>query len=170
MRTRRFTQADAAADAVALLKADHRQFKQWFDAFGQSRSAASKRKLVSGICNALTVHTRIEEEIFHPAFLAATRDVDRHREAELEHACARRLIAQIRASDPGDDHFDSQVHALCEMIRHHVKEEEQPAGMFAEARGSKRMDLKALGLQMAVRKSQLLAELVALRGNRLQPA
>ena len=49
MRTRRTIQADSAADAVALLKADHRQLKQWFDAFGLSRSAASKRKLVSGI-------------------------------------------------------------------------------------------------------------------------
>jgi hypothetical protein len=169
MRTHHSTQPEASADAVALLKADHRQVRQWFDAFGKSRSAASKRKLVAGICNALTVHTRIEEEIFHPAFLAATRDVDRYHEAEVEHAGARNLIAQIQAADPADDYFDSRVHALFSMFRRHVKEEEQPAGIFAEARGSKRMDLKALGARMAARKTELMAELRAMQGYRLQP-
>ena len=40
------------------------------------------------------------------------------------------------------------------MIKHHVKEEEQPGGMFAEARKSD-MDLDALGEQMAARKKEL---------------
>ncbi len=45
---------------------------------------------------------------------------------------------------------------LSEMIKHHVKEEEQPGGMFAEAKKSA-MDLVALGQQMATRKKELLA-------------
>jgi hypothetical protein len=40
------------------------------------------------------------------------------------------------------------------MIKHHVKEEEQPGGMFAEAKKSG-MDLKALGERMLARKSEL---------------
>ena len=40
------------------------------------------------------------------------------------------------------------------MIKHHVKEEEQPGGMFAEARKSD-MDLDALGEQLAQRKAEL---------------
>ncbi len=43
------------------------------------------------------------------------------------------------------------------MIKHHVKEEEQPGGMFAEARKSE-MDLDALGEQMAARKAELEGE------------
>ena len=54
-----------------------------------------------------------------------------------------------------NDYFDSKVHVLSEMIKHHVKEEEQPKGMFAEAKRSK-MDLKALGAQLATRKSELM--------------
>jgi hypothetical protein len=42
------------------------------------------------------------------------------------------------------------------MIKHHVKEEEQRGGMFAEARDSE-MDLKALGEQLAARKAELMA-------------
>jgi uncharacterized protein (UPF0335 family) len=41
------------------------------------------------------------------------------------------------------------------MIKHHVKEEEQRDGMFAEARQSG-LDLKALGAQLAARKSELM--------------
>ena len=77
-----------------------------------------------------------------------------HHEAEIEHEGAKNLIAQIEASSPDDDYFDSKVKVLSEMIKHHVKEEEQPGGMFAEARKSE-MDLDALGEQMAQRKSEL---------------
>jgi hypothetical protein len=40
------------------------------------------------------------------------------------------------------------------MIKHHVKEEEQPGGMFAEARKSD-MDLDEIGEQLQQRKHQL---------------
>jgi hypothetical protein len=39
------------------------------------------------------------------------------------------------------------------MIKHHVKEEEQPGGMFAEAKKSG-MDLRALGEQLLARKQK----------------
>jgi hemerythrin superfamily protein len=143
-------------DAIGLLKADHRQVEQWFEAFEKTKSDTKKQDLASRICKALTVHTTIEEEIFYPAFLAATEDKDMHHEAEVEHAGAKNLIAQIENSGPQDDYFDSKVHVLSEMIKHHVKEEEQRGGMFAEAKQSD-MDLAALGAQMAARKKELMA-------------
>jgi hemerythrin superfamily protein len=145
-----------APDAVALLKADHRQVKQWFEEFEKSRSAKVKQTLATNICKALTVHTEIEEEIFYPAFLRATKDKDMHHEAVIEHDGAKQLIADIESSSPADDYFDSKVHVLSEMIKHHVKEEEQQGGMFAEARKSKKMDLAALGQQLLARKQQLM--------------
>ena len=145
-------------DAVALLKADHKQVKDWFDEFEKSRSASRKKKLAGDICTALTVHTQIEEEIFYPAFIAATKDKDMHHEAVIEHDGAKNLIAQIEGSDPSDDYYDSKVHVLSEMIKHHVKEEEQPDGMFAEAKHARKMDLVALGQELFARKSELMAE------------
>jgi hypothetical protein len=144
-----------AADAIALLKADHREVAAWFEQFEKSRSDEKKLSLARRICTALKVHTTIEEEIFYPAFLAATEDKDLHHEAEVEHEGAKSLIAKIDASGPDDDYFDARVKVLSEMIKHHVKEEEQPGGMFAEARGAG-MDLEALGAQMRERKSQLM--------------
>ena len=155
-KTARRASVKASPDAVALLKADHRQVSGWFDEFQSSRSSRRKQELAGKICKALTVHTQIEEEIFYPAFLAATRDKDMHHEAAVEHDGAKKLIAQIEASGPNDDYYDAKVKVLSEMIRHHVNEEEQRGGMFAEARQSS-MDLKALGEQLKARKDELMA-------------
>jgi hemerythrin superfamily protein len=141
-------------DAVALLKADHRQVEEWFEQFAKSRNSAKKQQLAADICSALTIHTQIEEGIFYPAFLEATDDKDMHHEAMIEHEGAKRLIAELDGMKPEDDYFDARVTVLSEMIKHHVKEEEKPGGMFAEAKKSK-MDLKGLGEEMSARKMEL---------------
>jgi hemerythrin superfamily protein len=147
----------ASKDAIALLKADHRQVESWFSQFKKAKKTDRKRKLAEEICHALKVHTRIEEEIFYPAFLVATREKDIHHEAEVEHAGAKKLIADIEAMNPEDDYYDAKVKVLSEMIKHHVKEEEKPGGMFAEARKSD-MDLDDLGGRMKARKEELDAD------------
>jgi hemerythrin superfamily protein len=149
--------SELGQDAIALLKADHRQVEDWFEQFEKARNDDRKLDLATKICNALTVHTMIEEEIFYPAFLDATEDKDLHHEAEVEHNGAKNLIAEIEASGPDDDYYDAKVKVLSEMIKHHVKEEEQPGGMFAEARKSD-MDLDALGERLAARKAELESE------------
>jgi hemerythrin superfamily protein len=146
--------SEVGQDAIALLKADHRQVEEWFEQFEKAKTDERKLDLATKICNALQVHTTIEEEIFYPAFIEATEDKDLHHEAMVEHAGAKKLIAEIEASEPDDDYYDAKVKVLSEMIKHHVKEEEQPGGMFAEARKSD-MDLDALGQQMAERKAEL---------------
>jgi hypothetical protein len=141
-------------DAIALLKSDHRRVEKWFGEFKKARSESRKERLAIQICNALKVHTRIEEEIFYPAFLTATEDTDKHHEAEVEHAGAKRLIAEIERMQPGAEYYDAKVKVLSEMIKHHVKEEEMPGGMFAEARKAD-MDLESLGEQLKARKNEL---------------
>jgi hemerythrin superfamily protein len=143
-------------DAIALLKADHREVEQLFEQFQSTRSDSRKQSVAEKVCQALKVHTQIEQEIFYPAFLETTGEKDIHHEAEVEHAGAEKLIAEIEASGPEDDYYDAKVTVLSEMIKHHVNEEEKRDGMFAKARQS-RMDLKALGDQLAKRKSELMA-------------
>ena len=142
------------SDAVSILKADHRQVEGWFSEFEKSKTTSRKQQLASKICEALIVHTTIEEEIFYPAFLEATADKNIHHEAIVEHDGAKRLIEQIQAMPAGDDYFDAKVTVLSEMIKHHVKEEEKPGGMFAEAKKSD-MDLDELGTRLLRRKQEL---------------
>jgi hemerythrin superfamily protein len=141
-------------DAIALLKSDHRQVEEWFEEFEKARTSSRKQDLANKICEALHVHTVIEEEIFYPAFIEATEEEDLHDEAQVEHDGAKYLIGKIEASGPDDDLFDAQVKVLSEMIKHHVNEEEKRDGMFAKARQSE-MDLDELGQQLASRKAEL---------------
>jgi hemerythrin superfamily protein len=141
-------------NAIQILKADHREVEGLFKAFKNSKSAAEKQSLAKEICEALKVHTRIEEEIFYPAFIQATGDKELHNEALVEHQGAKRLIEEIENSGAGDALFDAKVKVLSEMIKHHVKEEERFSGMFIKARIAG-MDLRALGILVQARKQEL---------------
>ena len=146
-------------DAIALLTADHKEVKSMFEEYDKlgDRANASKKKLADLICAALTVHTTIEEEIFYPALRAASKDAaDLLDEAEVEHAGAKDLIAQIEEMDPEDDLYDAKVKVLGEQVEHHVGEEE--GEMFTKAKKAK-LDLAALGAEMAMRKDELAATL-----------
>lgn len=155
------TKKAAPKDAIALLKADHREVEAWFEQFERARSESKKLELATKICTALKVHTMIEEEIFYPAFLKATGDEDMNNEAIVEHDGAKKLIAEIEAMTPADELYDAKVKVLSEMIEHHVGEEEKPKeGMFAEARAAD-MDLEELGVRLQARKEELMAEMEA---------
>lgn len=142
------------SNAIALLKADHREVEQMFESFEKARGEDRKKSLATRICNALRVHAQIEEEIFYPAFYEATREEDLHNEAIIEHDGVKKLITEIESSGPGDQYFDARVKVLSEMVKHHVNEEEQRDGLFAKARDSD-MDLAEIGEQLATRKAQL---------------
>jgi hypothetical protein len=149
---------NGSQDAIALLKADHREVEGMFGEFEKTNSDSRKQDLAERICTALKVHTIIEEEIFYPAFLEATDDKDIHHEAEVEHEAAKHLIGEIEAAGPDDDYFEARMSVLSEMIKHHVKEEEKRGGMLAEAKSSD-MDLAALGEQMLKRKTEAMGQM-----------
>lgn len=139
-------------DAIKLLKQDHREVEQLFDQFERAR-ANRKQELAEQICQMLTVHAQIEEEIFYPAARQALKKADLVDEATVEHQSAKDLIAQIQGASGADDLFEAKVKVLGEYIRHHVKEEESE--MFKQL-NSRKIDLDALGEQLLSRKQQLL--------------
>ena len=147
-------------DAIALLKADHRTVEDLFAQFEKASGDGKKQKLALEICAELTVHAKIEEEIFYPACEGKVED-DLIREAYVEHDGAKVLIAEIEGGAPSDEYYDAKVKVLQEQIEHHVKEEEQRMeGMFAQARKAG-LDMDALGNDLAKRKEQLMAEIQA---------
>ena len=144
-------------DAVALLKADHRKVEGLFAQFEAAKGDGKKKALAEQICMELTVHTRIEEDVFYPACEGAVEE-DKLQEAYVEHDGAKVLIAEIEAGGPDDDFYDAKVKVLSEQIEHHVEEEEKRVeGMFSQARKAG-LDMDALGEKMAAEKAQLTAE------------
>jgi hemerythrin superfamily protein len=140
--------------AIQLLKQDHRTVEELFEEFEGAKKAADKRTIAREICMELTIHTMIEEEIFYPGIKEAI-DEETYGEAHVEHDGAKVLIAEILASEPSDEFYDARVKVLSEMIKHHVKEEEQPGGMFAQAKQGKGVDFDELGERMEARKEDL---------------
>ena len=146
-----------ALDAVALLKQDHRAVEDLFAQYEKAGGDGRKQKLAEQICLELSVHAKIEEEIFYPACEGKVED-DLLKESYVEHDGAKLLIAEIMAGEPSDDFYDAKVTVLQEQIEHHVEEEEKRMeGLFSQARKAG-LDMDALGEQLAARKQELTAE------------
>lgn len=144
-----------AKDAIALLKEDHRAVEKLFNQFEEAKGDERKEKLARRICLELSIHTRIEEEIFYPACKGKV-DEDLLKESYVEHDAAKLLIAEIEAgSGESDEFFDAKVQVLSEQIDHHVEEEEKE--LFPEVRKAD-LDLKSLGEQLSTRKRELMKE------------
>ena len=149
--------ADSTPDAIALLKADHRKVEDLFAKFESAKGDGRKKALAEEICMELTIHAKIEEDIFYPACEGAVEE-DLIKEAYVEHDGAKVLIAEIEAGGPDDEFYDAKVKVLSEMIEHHVEEEEKRVeGMFSQARKAG-LDMDDLGERMAEEKKQLMAD------------
>ncbi len=151
---------NSGTDAITILTQDHKEVQKIFKEFDKLKqnggSDEEKSALVTRACQELTVHAQIEEEIFYPAVREGIEDQALMDEAEVEHTSAKDLIEQLESMDPGSDLYDARFTVLGEYINHHVKEEQDE--MFPNARKAK-LDLKALGEEMLLRKQALRAEL-----------
>jgi hemerythrin-like domain-containing protein len=153
--------APASTDAITLLTKDHQDVKELFRTYDklvdEEGDDEQKAMLAVQICTMLTVHAAIEEEIFYPAARAAlTDDQELLDEAQVEHASAKDLIAQILEMEPGEALYDAKVRVLGEYIDHHVKEEQDE--MFPKLRKAG-LDLQAIGEALSERKEELMADI-----------
>ncbi len=150
--------SDSPRDAIALLKADHRTVSALFDEFEKAEEE-EQSAIAQRVCQLLTVHATIEEELLYPAAKSAfdsEEDEDLVNEAEVEHGSAKELIAKIEGMSSDDEHFKATVTVLSEYIKHHVKEEENE--LFPQLRKTD-LDLKELGTRLADRKFALMEQM-----------
>lgn len=151
------TSTSTVNDAIALLTKDHSDVKKLFKTYQEladgEASAAPRLAIAHEICEALTLHAIVEEEIFYPALREAAQDTQNELdEAVVEHGTVKELVEQIKAMDPEENLYNAKVKVLGEYVDHHAKEEE--AEMFPKAKASG-IDLAGLGLEMKERKEEL---------------
>lgn len=160
-----------APDAIELLDADHLTVRALFDAYRElvrsHAPALQRRALAEEICIELTIHARLEEELFYPAVRAALHDDALVDEAEDQHGSQREFVAQILATAPQDELYDAKVAVLAEYVERHVHKERED--VFNRALAA-RMDLQALGRAISVRREELRAVADALREDALASA
>lgn len=124
-------------DAVAILKEDHARVRKLLDQLAKtSQKAASKRaQLLATIEEELKTHTRIEEDVFYPAFRdAAERSEDRklYYEAVEEHHVVDLVLPELKGTDAESEQFAAKAKVLKDVVEHHAEEEETE--MFPRAR------------------------------------
>jgi len=141
-------------DALKMLAEDHRTVEELFEKYENARGAATQGKIVRQICEELTIHAMIEEQVFYPAVSELVED-DKMDEAQVEHDSAKALILSLQQAELGEQFYEAKVSVLKEQVEHHVYEEERQRGsIFAQVRKSD-IDLEALGEEMAALKKQL---------------
>jgi hemerythrin superfamily protein len=147
-------------NAFDVLEQDHREVEEWFDEYDELKDSGEDRKgeLAEKICLALKVHAQIEEEIFYPQAREASQDNDLLDEALVEHSTVKNLIGEIEEMEAGEELYDAKIRVLGEMVKQHIKEEEEE--LFPELQSTK-MDLDAVGKELAERKQELMAEMQA---------
>lgn len=148
-------QEDGGVDALQLLKQDHDEVRKLFDEF-ESADEDRKFELAAEICQSLTIHAAIEEEIFYPQVREAIEAEDLMAEAEIEHETAKMLIERIQQGEVDEIQLTAMVKVLSEYVNHHVSEEQRK--MFPRVRRAE-VDLAALGRELVERRTELEAEL-----------
>jgi hemerythrin superfamily protein len=148
------------ADAIQLLKQDHREVEILFREFEKLEEEGSEavEQVIATACTELKIHDKLETEVFYPAVRqqAAEEEVeDLLDEAEVEHTTVRDLIKTIEGMSAGKKR-NANFTVLTEYVKHHVKEEEKE--MFPKVKKLD-LDLKALGQRMAARKAELMTEM-----------
>lgn len=146
-------------NAIQLLKDDHKKVKELLNELVKTTTRADKKRmqLLEKIEQELRVHTRIEEEIFYPAFKKAgnSEHAKMYFEALEEHRAVEDLVLpDLKKTDRGSENFSGRAKVLKELVEHHADEEEKD--MFKKAEQSMaKEELRALGEQMAERKQEL---------------
>lgn len=148
------------ANAIALLKGDHRTVEDLFEEYEHARRADRKQAIVQQICEELTVHAQLEEQAFYPAAQKALgeKDSDLVEEAKVEHSSLKWLIEQIEGESSDSELYAAKVTVLKEYVQHHVGEEEKE--MFPKLRRTD-LDLDALGKVLMETKAQLQKKILA---------
>jgi len=141
----------AQQDATALLDDDHNKVAALFQQYKSAHDDSRRRLLAQQICQELTVHAQIEEEIFYPAFGRATGDQQLVQHSKREHQQARELIAQVEGA-PTDARLMLELE---DAVLHHVNDEREK--MFPQARKAQGMDLMRLAQELQARKMELMA-------------
>ncbi len=139
-----------SADAIVLLKEEHKEIRALFRKFEQTGGDASTRQgqIVDSILEALTVHTYLENELMYPRVRELLPDLgDDVLESYEEHHIADVLCSELAALSPDSDRFHAKTMVLIESVTHHMDEEEQD--WFPKVRdGLGRKKLQELGAEM----------------------
>ena len=150
-------------NAIELLVQDHEKLKKLLEQISSTTERAGKTRtdLLAQIEAEVLSHTRIEEEIFYPAYREASdkEGVKMFHEAVEEHRAVGELVLpDLLKTQPDTVQFSGRIKVLKELLEHHIEEEESE--MFPDAKEVlKAEELNRLGQEMEAMKKTIKAEM-----------
>ncbi len=149
-------ESSSGMDIIQVLHQDHMKVDELFFQFSKSEDDAEKKSIVDQITLELGLHAKAEEEIVYAKIRDGEEEVESMMdEADTEHHVVKFLLAELGDMKPSDDHYDSKVTVLCELVKHHVQEEENE--IFEKLKDSDE-DLIKMAEKFVERKSTLAAK------------
>lgn len=143
-------------DPTQGLIQDHEFVKQLMQRYLETQDVQVKAMAGPQICEALQMHTSLEEAVFYPRVQELDSAlIDR---CEDDHQQADELITQLQALTPGDEAYDDLMQQLQQAILSHIAVEEQQ--LFPMVRSSS-INLQDLALQMKAYESNLVSSQAA---------
>jgi len=143
-------------DAMELLKNDHEQVKKILEEIDSTteKGVKTREELFTKFKSEMTVHERIEEEIFYPRLTEQAKTKEIALEGFEEHHVVDMVMAELDDVPFDDETWGAKFTVMKENIEHHVEEEE--GEMFKLARQALESDeLEELGARMEARKKEL---------------
>lgn len=142
----------ALDDPTRALMQDHSYVKELFQRYLSTQDEQVKQNAGPRICEALQIHTSLEEAVFYPK--AKEVDAALIDKCESDHQQAEQLISQLQSQQPGQGSYDQLMQQLCDAIYAHIELEEQQ--LFPAVRNSA-LDLQDLALRMQAYESSMTA-------------
>ena len=148
-------------DALTLLEQDHQKVKKLMGEIEKTtgHGVKTREELFTRLVQELTVHEKIEEQIFYPAVKeqATTKKLEEIvTESFEEHHFVNVVIAEIKETPYDAEEWAAKFSVMMENIEHHAFEEEE-GEMFPKVRKLfSKAELEDLGAQMEDLKTQLM--------------
>jgi hemerythrin superfamily protein len=119
--------SEASSDVYDKLKADHREVEKLFKTLINSEEDERKKREENflKLKDLLAAHADAEEEIFYPLTEKDDSSKELTLEAYEEHKIAKKLLDEISELQTDDETWTAKVKVLAEVVKHHVKEEEE---------------------------------------------
>ncbi len=145
------------ADAIEMLKADHRRVHALFRRYDETDDQAMKQSIIVELFVELELHTQLEEAVFYPAFADETNLQGQELvEASLEaHEEIDVLVEELRGLEADQEEFATKFRELRTKVAQHVQDEE--SRMLPQAEQELQEQLEDLRDEMQEIKEQLLA-------------
>jgi Hemerythrin HHE cation binding domain len=143
-------------NATDLLKQDHEKVKKLMNEIDSTteRGVKTRNELFTKFKQEMTVHERIEEEIFYPRLTEQAKTKDIALEGYEEHHVVDMVMAELDDVPYDDEHWGAKFTVMKENVEHHIEEEE--GEMFKLARQALEKDeLDELGERMETMKKEL---------------